>query len=581
VSSSRRTERGVVARATLALLAALQWAGRLFRGEVVKRVGGPARARVIVLFGGVLALNGADTSTVGAVAPQLERAMHIGNTKIGLLASVALLVGALFTIPMGLLVDRFKRIPILAGSIVLWSVASLFSAFAGSYGSLLLTRLFLGAVAASAGPAIASLTGDYFPARERGRIYAYILGGEVAGTAVGFIVSGTVASAFTWRAAFVLLSIPGFFLARELWRTVPEPLRGGQSRLEPGAVDLNQAVAEAQSRSEWEWEHPGDARAAEDELAQQAAQKRGAKPNPRLVLDEDPQAMPLGRAVRYILSIPTNVHLIISSSLGYFFFAGLQTFAILFVRGHYHASTATAELVLAALVVGAMLGTLVSGPATDAMVRRGFLEARVWVPAICYLGAAALLIPGVLGSHLTPALWFDVGGAALLSAANPPLDAARLDIMPAGLWGRAESTRTFLRSLAQALAPLVFGGLSQLIAGIAPQQAPIGTHTRGVSSSTATGLEFTFLILLVTLIAAGLFLARARFTYAQDVATAGASMQAGAGQAETASWSDEGEPGPRPDGGASTGGTSAPATSVHPPDEETSSGRPRGRPRAP
>src|SRR6185437_12398019 len=99
-------------------------------------------------------------------------------------------------------------------------------------------------------------------------------------------------------------------------------------------------------------------------------------------------------------------------------------------RGHYHASQASAELVLAMLVLGAMIGTLVSGRVTDAMVRAGHLEARVWVPAICYLAAAALLIPGIVSSHLSPALWFDVGGAALLSAANPPLDAARLDIMP-------------------------------------------------------------------------------------------------------------------------------------------------------
>ena len=54
---------------------------------------------MIVLFGAVLALNGADTATVGAVAPQLESALHIGNTKIGLLVSVSLLVGAVFTIP--------------------------------------------------------------------------------------------------------------------------------------------------------------------------------------------------------------------------------------------------------------------------------------------------------------------------------------------------------------------------------------------------------------------------------------------------------------------------------------------------
>ncbi len=245
------------------------------------------------------------------------------------------------------------------------------------------------------------------------------------------------------------------------------------------------------------------------------------------MLDRDPNGMSLADAVRYILRIPTNVMLIIGSSLGYFFFAGLQTFAVVFVRGHYHASQATATLVLGLLVLGALAGTLVSGRITDALVRRGGLQARVWVPAICYLGAAVLLVPGLLSSHLGTAVWFDVGGAALISAANPPLDAARLDIMPSGLWGRAESTRTFLRSLAQALAPLLFGAIADLVAGILPAQAPIGTHTHGlVSAATGTGLQVSFLILLSTLAAAGVFLLRARNTYPTDVATAGAAWTA-------------------------------------------------------
>ena len=255
----------------------------------------------------------------------------------------------------------------------------------------------------------------------------------------------------------------------------------------------------------------------------------GVEPDPALILKEDPRTLGLVPAVRYILSIPTNVLMIVSSSFGYFYFSGLSTFALLFVRGHYHASQAAAELALGLLVVGAMIGTLVSGRVTDALLRRGFLEVRVWIPALCYLGASALLIPGVLGSHLMPAVWFDVAGASLLSAANPPLDAARLDIMPAGLWGRAESTRTVLRSLAQALAPLIFGGLSQLIAGIFPAQAPIGTHAGLVSPSVARGLEISFLLLLGTLVAGGLILLRARATYPQDVATAAASNQ-GSGQ---------------------------------------------------
>src|SRR5919206_657754 len=132
---------GTAARAGRLALRAARWTARRVRGEVVKRVGGPARARVIVLFGAVLALSGADAATIGAAAPQLEHALRIGNTEIGLLSSVALLVGAVFTIPVGLLVDRIPRIPMLSLSIVLWSVASLLSAFAGSYSGLLLTRL--------------------------------------------------------------------------------------------------------------------------------------------------------------------------------------------------------------------------------------------------------------------------------------------------------------------------------------------------------------------------------------------------------------------------------------------------------
>ena len=482
---------------------------------------------MIALFGGVLALNGADGSTVGAVAPQLEHALHIGNTKIGLLSSVALLVGALFVIPVGPLVDRFRRIPVLSITIVLWSVASLLSAFAGTYGELLLTRLALGAVTATAGPAIASLTGDYFPARERGRVYAYILGGEVAGTAAGFIISGTVASIISWRAAFVLLALPGFWLARTLWRTVPEPQRGGQSQLDPGVIDLHEAVAASPPLADAAGgDAPDAAPEPPEELVRETVRQRGIAPDPELVLNEDAQQMGLVDATRYTLRIPTNAHLIISSALGYFFFAGLQTFALLFVRGRYHASQATAELVLALLVGGALVGTLVAGRLTDALLRRGVVAARVYVPAVCYFGAAVLLIPGLLGSTLTPAVWFDVAGAALLSAANPGLDAARLDIMPPGLWGRAESARTFLRSLGQALAPLVFGGLSQLIAGIAPAQAPLGTHAGVVSPSTARGLEITFLIMLSAVVAAGIFLLRAIKTYPGDVATAAASQDA-------------------------------------------------------
>ena len=512
------------------ILSLTRWIGRRMQAQMVHAVGGAARARVIFLFGAVLALASADAATIGAVAGELQPALHIDNTEVGLLNSVTLLAGALAVLPVGFLVDRVNRIKMLAFSIFLWSVASFWSGLVGSYGNLLLARVALGAVTATAGPAIASLTGDYFPARERGHVYGYILGGEVAGTAVGFIISGSISAALSWRFAFFAIAIPGFFLARMLLRTVPEPKRGGASRLEPGALHL---FEEHGRPADPDLEDP-DVR--EDELAHQKVQEHGIEPDPELVLDEDPNTMTLKRAVRYVLRIPTNVTLIVSSALGYFFLAGLSTFAVVFVRGHYHVSQATATFVLGLLVIGSLIGVLVSGRLTDWMLRRGYLTARMWVPGVCYVAAAVLLIPGLLGDRLFPAAWFDIAGAALISAANPPLDAGRLDIIVSGLWGRAESVRTLLRTVAQAIAPLLFGAIADLVAGFTPSQAPIGTKTGGVSHATARGLEVSFLVMLIPLAAAGYILLRGRHAYPRDVATAAASeaqvRQRGAATAE-------------------------------------------------
>ncbi|MBO0767093.1 MAG: MFS transporter [Solirubrobacterales bacterium] len=537
-TEQNRSARAGKARAAGGAAARLSAAfAALIRGQVVKHAGGPVRARVIVLFAITLGLNGADQSTVGAVGPQLEAALHISNTEVGLLSSAALGVGALATIPVGMLVDRIRRMPLLALSIVLWSIASLLGAFASNYTDLLISRLLLGAVIATAGPAVASLTGDYFPAGERGRVWAYVLAGEMLGNALGVMVCGTLASATSWRASFILLALPGVFLAWTLYRTVPEPERGGQSHLYPGAHTFaDGGLYETVAFSDPPATYAGASQTGQgqetpagiqDDRAREAARKAGVEPDPEKILHQDPRTLGLREAVSYVLSIPSNVLMIVSNSLGYFFFGALNTFAVLYIRGHYHSGQVTAELVLGALVTGAIIGTLLGGRITDLMLDRGFLNGRVWVPAVCYLLGGVILIPGFVLHGLGTALIFDIVGAAMIGAANPPLNAARLDIMPAGLWGRAESIRTFVRSIAEALAPLICGGLSDLIAGVIPEQTPVAPHTvvGAINPSETRGLEITFLVFLATVLLAGFFLVRSRLSYPSDVATAAASHQ--------------------------------------------------------
>ncbi len=160
----------------------------------VDAMGGPARGRVVLILAAVLALNGADTGTISATTGNLEQAFHIGNAQIGLLLTVVALVGAVFTVPVGILTDRTTRTRLLAGSIAAWAAATALSRAATSYLWLLLARVFLGIVTATSGPTVASLTGDFFPAADRGRMYGLIISGELAGTGAGYVISGDIRS---------------------------------------------------------------------------------------------------------------------------------------------------------------------------------------------------------------------------------------------------------------------------------------------------------------------------------------------------------------------------------------------------
>jgi len=98
-------------------------AARRVRDFAIDAAGGRPRMRVVLTLAAVLGLSGADAGTVSATAGNLERAFGIGNTQIGVLLSVVGLVGALFTIPAGILADRTRRTRLLGGSIVVWAAA--------------------------------------------------------------------------------------------------------------------------------------------------------------------------------------------------------------------------------------------------------------------------------------------------------------------------------------------------------------------------------------------------------------------------------------------------------------------------
>ena len=456
-------------------------------------LGGEERTRVIIILAAVLGLSGADAATVGASASALRHGLHISNTDIGLLVAVSSLVGAFASLPFGVLADRVTRTRVLAVTIVTWGAAMLWSATASNFTELLWTRLFLGAVTASAGPMVFSLVGDWFGSWERGRIFGVILAGEYVGAGIGFAVTGNI-SALSWQAAFVILSLPAFVLALAVWR-LREPERGGKGVL---ASDKGPPPPEVLARAEED---------AQTTDAQRLARERGLAPDPELVVGpRAARGMNIIRATRYVLRVRTNIILIAASACGYYFLAGLQTFGLEFSKDQYGIDQALASTLLLVIGVGALGGVLAGGALGDRLLKRGLLNARVWTPAVAAAATALLFVPAIFTRSAVTAVPYLIAAAFFLGAQNPPLDAARLDIMPPLLWGRAEAVRTLLRSLAMALAPLLFGAVSD--------------HVFGGGRS---GLQWTFLIMILPLGASSWLLFKGLRTYPADVATAAAS----------------------------------------------------------
>ncbi len=433
----------------------------------------PQQRRAIVMLAAALGMSSADASTIGAVATQVRHAMDVSNTSIGVLVGASTGVATLLTLPAGLLVDRTRRARLLALAALAWGVLMSLSAAATTFDFLLVVRLGLGGASAVAGPAVASLLGDSFPEAVRGHIYGLVLAGELVGAGVGFAAAGELAS-ISWRASFAVLGPPSWLLAWFLWR-MHEPQRGGTASAVAGA---GARLAPAEAVSSW-------------------------------------RRLSIVRTIRYVLSIPTNLVLILAGACTYFFFDGIRTFGVEFVTGQYGVSQAVGTLMILLVGVGALAGVLVAGRLGDWVESHHHPAGRIAV-AMAALGASvAAFIPGIVVRSALVAVPLLTAGAFGLAAANPPLDASRLQVVPPGLWGRAEGIRGVLRQVGDTTGPLAFGFAADHF-----------------FQGGRSGLEGSFLLMLLPLAlgAAVLVLAIRTYPHDADVARADAGRDAPAGR---------------------------------------------------
>jgi branched-chain amino acid transport system ATP-binding protein len=387
------------------------------RFQLTRRLVGVSRWPLILLTI-IYAIQVSDQYLLPSVFPYIKQEFGLSDTSLGVLSGSYFLVVVLGTVPFGILADRKRRTRIIAWGTTAWGACMIWTGLSSSYPSVLLARTSLGISDPCDNPTSQSLLGDYYPVNQRSKVFGVYQTGQL----FGFIllpVGAGMAAAWGWRAAFFFFAVPGFIVSMLVW-TLREPIRGTQDRKHQNIV--------------------GDA----------------TRPS---IYD----TMTTRQAYREILKVRTFHASVWSSTIASLFYGGIGTWTVTYLVRYQNLSVPQGASAVSLFAVGGLVGALVAGYLADWLIFIGFPSARILMAGACRVGVFPLMYVAFT-VHNTPVMliMFTIG-AVVLTASQPPLAAARLDVLHPSLRGRGTSLDALMQSLASAASPVVFGILSDHI----------------------------------------------------------------------------------------------------------------------
>jgi len=362
----------------------------------------------------VYAMNIADRFSISTLIEPIQQELHLSDSGIAFLTGVAL---ALFYVTVGIpiaaLADRASRRNILALALAIWSGMTALCGLAQNYWQLLLARFAVGIGEAGGTPPSTSILADKFPPARRPMALTIFALGASLGAWLGSSVAGAAAERAGWRAAFLVLGIPGLLIALVVCLTVREPRRG----------QLDSAPTPSQ---------PSTLRAT----------------------------------LRLIAGQRSAVHLLLGGSAATFWSWGLMWWTPTFLQRSHHLTVGQAGQLLGPmhLIAGAG-GTLLAGwvmgrpaAADPRYVARllGWVTALATIPSIILYWVASLKAATALLWVFVPAVYFYIG----------PILGLLQNVVPANMRATACAILLFIANVANlVLAPQIIGWLSDWFAG--------------------------------------------------------------------------------------------------------------------
>lgn len=150
-----------------------------------------------------------DRACIATLSPDIRRDLGLNKDQMSLIYSAFAIAYAAFEIPTAWWADRMGTRRVLARIVSWWSVFTMITGAAWSFGSMLAIRFLFGVGEAGAWPGVARTFSRWIPRSERGTVQGIFFAAAHLTGGLTPMITLALAGWIGWRWVFVLFGVPG------------------------------------------------------------------------------------------------------------------------------------------------------------------------------------------------------------------------------------------------------------------------------------------------------------------------------------------------------------------------------------
>lgn len=211
---------------------------------------------VVAILFSVSVLGYVDRVILSFLIEAIKADLHLSDAELGAVTGMAFALLYVFGgVLIGRMLDRGRRVTILAACILVWSVATAASGLAAGFLSLFAARMFVGVGEAGLNPAAIGIISNRFPQDRVQKPIGLFTTGLYVGGGLAMMVGARLLAQFSatglysvpllgavepWRGVFLLLALPGLAIAALVQFTVRDRRDASGTKV---AVEKGEATA--------------------------------------------------------------------------------------------------------------------------------------------------------------------------------------------------------------------------------------------------------------------------------------------------------------------------------------------------